>query len=260
MRFLLLFLTITAHVQAFRPVGVVQHRRPTTTTTQTPALNMLDVSAVDTFYQTQPYMAAFLTCACKASAADLFAQKNKDPDQDTAIDVSRNLAFLAYGGIWQGLFQQFLFTALYPLLFAGNTWDSILGQVAFDTTVMGPMVCLPIVYTVKNLFRTGDLSGETVTEALETYYDHVTTRGLLTTYWYIWIPAQCATFGFVPPHLRVLFVAAVSFFWVTKLSAISASDSQESKMIPIPVSADPVPIYRDWTRNMVNATHGMTFN
>jgi hypothetical protein len=92
------------------------------------------------------------------------------------------------------------------------------------------------------------------------YYDHVTTRGLLTTYWSIWIPAQFATFGFVPPHLRVLFVAAVSFFWVTKLSAISTPDNQDTTMIPIPVSADPMPIYRDWKRNMVNAMHGVKFN
>jgi hypothetical protein len=51
----------------------------------------------------------------------------------------------------------------------------------------------------------------------------------------------------------VLFVAAVSFFWVTTLSAISASDSKESTMIPIPVSADPVPIYGDSKRNVVIA-------
>jgi hypothetical protein len=235
---------------------------------------MFDVSAVDTFYQTQPYMAAFLTCACKASAADLVAQKKKNPHEDGSaaaaaaadgaavakIDVSRNLAFLAYGGIWQGLFQQFLYTALYPLFFTGNTWDSILGQVAFDTTVMGPMVCLPIVYSVKNLFRTGNASGDTITEALETYYDHVTTRGLLTTYWSIWIPAQFATFGFVPPHLRILFVAAVSFYWVTKLSAISASENQDTTMISIPVVADTIPNHRDWKRNMANVTQGMTFN
>jgi hypothetical protein len=63
------------------------------------------VSAVDTIHQTQSYMAAFLTCACKASAALLFAQKNKDPDQNTAVDVSRNLAFLAYGELGKGSFN-----------------------------------------------------------------------------------------------------------------------------------------------------------
>lgn len=238
---LLVAIAIAASAQAFLPTTTAVPRRPTQTHMT------FDVSAVDTFYQTQPYMAAFLTCSVKASAADLVAQKKSEQND---IDVSRNLAFLAYGGIWQGIFQQFLFTALYPLLFAGNSWDSILEQVVFDTSVMGPMVCLPIVYTVKNLFRTGNVSKETVLEALETYYDHVTTRGLLTTYWSIWIPAQFATFGFVPPHLRVLFVAAVSFFWVTKLSAISAVDQDQ----------DATTTHTDWEKDFKVFTEAHKFN
>jgi hypothetical protein len=223
-------------VAAFLPTTTApsvscRRRCPTTTISTTPYM-AFDVSAVDTFYQTQPYVAAFLTCSVKASAADLVAQKQQSA-QNNNIDISRNLAFLAYGGIWQGMFQQFLFTALYPLLFSGNndndssSFQAIFEQVVFDTTIMGPMICLPIVYTIKNLFRTANLSQETVMEALTSYYNHVTTKGLLTTYWSIWIPAQFATFGLVPSHLRVLFVAAVSFFWVTKLSAISALDQEE---------------------------------
>lgn len=220
-------------VAAFLPTTTapsVSCRRRCPTTTISPMA--FDVSAVDTFYQTQPYVAAFLTCSVKASAADLVAQKQQSA-QNNNIDISRNLAFLAYGGIWQGMFQQFLFTALYPLLFSGtndndsSSFQAIFEQVVFDTTIMGPMICLPIVYTIKNLFRTANLSQETVMEALTSYYNHVTTKGLLTTYWSIWIPAQFATFGLVPSHLRVLFVAAVSFFWVTKLSAISALDQEE---------------------------------
>ena len=45
---------------------------------------------------------------------------------------------------------------------------------------------------------------------------------LLWKYWAIWTPAQFFTFGVVPEHLRIPWVALVSFFWLIILSNISS--------------------------------------
>lgn len=37
------------------------------------------LSTVGTFYETQPYASAFLTCAVKGAAADLVAQQSSPP-------------------------------------------------------------------------------------------------------------------------------------------------------------------------------------
>lgn len=40
------------------------------------------------------------------------------------------------------------------------------------------------------------------------------------TLWKIWIPAQLVNFAFVPRHLRVPYVAGVSFLWTVVLSVM----------------------------------------
>ncbi|GAX15330.1 hypothetical protein FisN_8Lh377 [Fistulifera solaris] len=218
------FLSITT---SFTP-STISSRTTKTTTTQRKAF---DASAVDAFYQSQPYLAAFLTCGVKAGSADFVAQKQqasqakKEESQgECEFDVSRNLAFLVYGGLWQGIFQQCLYLHLYPVLFgASPTLESIACQVAFDVLITGPILCIPVSYSVKSMFASGEVSLEAVERGLQHYWRDITTKGLMKTYGSIWVPAQCLTFGVVPPHLRVVFVAAVSFFWVTRLSAISSS-------------------------------------
>lgn len=50
----------------------------------------------------------------------------------------------------------------------------------------------------------------------------MTENGLLTKYFLLWGPVQCITFSIVPEHLRVSFIAVVSFFWLIILSSVSA--------------------------------------
>ena len=215
----------------------------------TTELKAFDASTVDAFYQSQPYLAAFLTCGVKAGSADFVVQKQQasqakeiEAESEHEFDVSRNLAFLAYGGLWQGIFQQCLYLHLYPVLFGANpTLESIACQVAFDVLITGPILCIPVSYSVKSMFASGEVSLEAVERGLQNYWRDITTKGLLKTYGTIWVPAQCLTFGLVPPHLRVLFVASVSFFWVTRLSSISSSTSSTTTTTTTTMATSPPP-------------------
>jgi protein Mpv17 len=228
----LLFLSLLSTVTSFTP-STSSSRQIKTSTTQRKAF---DASTVDAFYQSQPYLAAFLTCGVKAGSADFVAQKqqasqakNEESQGEREFDVSRNVAFLVYGGLWQGIFQQCLYLHLYPVLFGANpTLESIACQVAFDVLITGPILCIPVSYSVKSMFASGEVSVEAIERGLQNYWRDISTKGLMKTYGSIWVPAQCLTFGVVPPHLRVVFVAAVSFFWVTRLSAISSSSPLSS--------------------------------
>ena len=84
------------------------------------ALDLL--SSIDTFYQTSPYQAAFLTCAFKASLSDTISQKTVERVCSVTGEVtehrfcfSRNLAFLLYGGLYQGVAQYVIFNEFYPV-------------------------------------------------------------------------------------------------------------------------------------------------
>jgi len=240
------------------------HRAPA----RTGALAALEVdaatAALDSFYQTQPYFSAFLTCCVKAGAADFVAQSTEEeeavpappptntpwgflqaaltnaqqqqqqqPDDKNSVDLSRSLAFICYGGLYQGLWQQFLYTELFPSWLSFLPPDlpplaQIAFQVAIDMTLIGPFLCLPAAYAVKSLFTTADrvasldVALDTVQTGIDKYRQDCTERGWLRKYWSLWIPVQFLVFGCIPMHLRVVFIAAVSFFWVFILSATAA--------------------------------------
>jgi len=182
------------------------------------------LTALDSFYQTQPYQAAFLTCSMKASAADWVVQTRQEQEEKEELDIQRNVAFIVYGGLYQGIFQQFLYNTLFPMVFGNDvTVSSVIEQVAVDMTVLTPFLCLPVAYLVKSSMN----ADESFQDGLEKYWKHVQQEGLLQKYWMLWIPVQTLTFGVIPQHLRIVFIACVSFVWLMILSSISSTQEQQ---------------------------------
>jgi hypothetical protein len=92
-----------------------------------------------------------------------------------------------------------------------------------DMLVIGPFMCLPVAYVVKTAFTADELTMDNIKLGLEKYVEDVKIRGLLFKYWAVWIPGQTLTFSVIPEHLRILFIACLSFFWMFILSSTSAS-------------------------------------
>jgi len=179
------------------------------------------LGAIDTFYRNSPVEAAALTCGAKAAASDTISQKKAalvtalDQPQGE-FDWSRNAVFTAYGAVYTGCVQHFLYCTIYPQIFGTSTSiATVLQTVAFDNLVHAPFLCLPSLYLLKAVVFEQPLA-----EGLQKYC--MDARGdLLLKYWALWTPAQCLTFSVIPEHLRVPFVAFVSFFWLIILSTIS---------------------------------------
>eukprot|EP00542_Grammatophora_oceanica_P022776 CAMPEP_0194026644 /NCGR_PEP_ID=MMETSP0009_2-20130614/954_1 /TAXON_ID=210454 /ORGANISM="Grammatophora oceanica, Strain CCMP 410" /LENGTH=195 /DNA_ID=CAMNT_0038665461 /DNA_START=232 /DNA_END=819 /DNA_ORIENTATION=- len=188
-------------------------------------------AAIGTFYETQPYLSAFLTCGFKASAADLVVQRQtpgqeaeESKDEKTKIDIPRNMAFLLYGGLYQGCVQEFIYNNVFPTVFGTDvTPITVLEQVAVDLLGLTPFLCLPVAYLVK----AGIHHEQTLQEGLEKYVSHVEQEGLLFKYWAVWLPVQTLTFSVIPHHFRIAFIAVASFFWLMILSTISATETKE---------------------------------
>lgn len=205
------------------PVARAQRRRrddrrttttlPTSIEESTLAADVL--GAIDQFYRTAPYEAAFVTCGVKASASDAIAQRAVE--KADGFGFRRNGAFIAYGGLYQGVAQYFIYNELYPILFGDGTdpW-TVAAKVAFDQLVLTPFLCLPMAYLVK-----AAVFGRSAGEGLAQYAGDAK-KDLLWKFWGIWTPTQCVTFSIVPEHLRIPFIAAVSFFWLVILSNITA--------------------------------------
>mmetsp|Transcript_9442 Transcript_9442/g.23075 ORF Transcript_9442/g.23075 Transcript_9442/m.23075 type:complete len:291 (+) Transcript_9442:206-1078(+) len=209
-------------------------------------------SAISTFYKNNRFKGAFLTCSVKACTADAVAQyiaagKQRREDEDMAkkdnalsklnplrktrggdlalsakkkfsFDLRRSLAFLLYGGFYQGCANEFIYNNILPLLGTGTDWKTVARKVVLELGFVSPLVCIPMAYLVKGL-----LIGRTISASYANYWDDVKTKGVVFKNWMIFIPVQSLTFSVIPPHLRVSFVAVVSFFWMIILSCILGS-------------------------------------
>ena len=201
------------------------------------------LKGITSFYKTSPYIAAFFTGGIKASLADLVAQKKEgleqrevklptldsseklDKDLETAaVEVKngnvgkykRNFSFFLFGSIYQGIAVQFIFTRVLEELFGSEKrFKVIIGKILFEQFIISPLLTLPLVYLCKALVYKFSID-----QAIKRYVYDVQVNGLLKKFWKFWIPAHFITFGFIPIHFRVVFIASLSFFWMIILSSI----------------------------------------
>lgn len=153
----------------------------------------------------------------------LLLEEDADPfvvveDRTTSsIDYAQNFALILYGGVGVGLYSEFIYNHVYPVLFGtGTSLEIVCLKVAFDNLVFAPVLCIPLAYLAKAVVKGGSLS-----DGFDRYVDDVRNHGLLNKYWMLWFPAQFVTFGLIPPRWRIVFVTAVSFVWALILAAVS---------------------------------------
>jgi protein Mpv17 len=234
------------------PPRILPRNRRTISSSALHTVNALAI--IDQVFQSSPYATAAITCGIKASSADWIAQKRQyrlrrpkgsgttrnttsivgsaEPmstvpsTPPTAVinrkagktDMQRNIAFLLYGALYQGIAQEFIYNHLYPLYFGtGADVRVVLVKVAFDLLVQTTIVTLPIAYLTKAIIYKYSFR-----EAMQRYIDDVRNHGLLIKYFSLWGPVQCITFSIIPEHYRIAFIAFVSFFWLIILSTISS--------------------------------------
>jgi hypothetical protein len=197
------------------------------------------VAGADAFFRNSPYAAAAVVCSIKTSTADFIAQrhqfkKRKESGEDldvvlnadgsfttkqatAKLDFRRNLAYMVYGGLYTGVFQEHCYNHIYPWLFGNRVdWISVLRKVAFDMMFQSPFLTLPIAYISKALIYRYSFA-----EAIRRYVDDVKNHKLLHKYYTLWVPVMVIAFGFIPDRYRVTFCASISFFWMIILSSIS---------------------------------------
>ncbi|CAB9516870.1 Mpv17 / PMP22 family [Seminavis robusta] len=255
---------------SFAPATTLMTTPPRISSTELNAVSLNVASAmtaIDSFWQTSPYTAAALICGFKASAADMVAQQNYNVNDDDdaqleegdtlaervdltktmecvlpveetnndflssillETDYRRNVAFLLYGSLYQGISQEYIYNTLYPSWFGpGNEVTVVLTKVAFDLLVQTPLLTLPMAYLIK-----GTIFAQSPQESISKYIDDIAHQSLLQKYWLLWGPVGCFTFGVVPEHYRVTFIACVSFFWLIILSNISSASNQQQQEQP----------------------------
>mmetsp|Transcript_45863 Transcript_45863/g.55174 ORF Transcript_45863/g.55174 Transcript_45863/m.55174 type:complete len:121 (+) Transcript_45863:570-932(+) len=116
----------------------------------------------------------------------------------------------------------FIFNEIFPILFGRETSIlTVVEKVSCDMLFISPLICLPVAYLTKAAIFQYPFK-----EGISRYFSDLKNKGLLQRYWSVWIPVQSCTFSIVPEHLRIPFIAVVSFFWLIILSSISSDSDQ----------------------------------
>jgi hypothetical protein len=183
------------------------------------------ISGVDVFFKTHRFATAFLAGGAQATAADFVAQSRESVQNmnnnklDDGFCPRRNLSFLIYGGVYQGMANEFIFNTLLPFWFGTNQMLQALVAVFF----FGSFLSLPIAYRIKAF-----VFGYSAKEGFRRYWHDVTQNGLLKKFWTVWIPVNCTNFGLVPPCYRITVNSIVAFCWLMVLSTISSRQQSRS--------------------------------
>mmetsp|Transcript_7269 Transcript_7269/g.15867 ORF Transcript_7269/g.15867 Transcript_7269/m.15867 type:complete len:238 (+) Transcript_7269:230-943(+) len=169
-----------------------------------------------------PGSVGIITTVAKTSAADAFAQTIVE-GKDT-IDWNRNAMFSIFGFAYLGCWQYVLYAKLFPKI--TPTITATVGKVAtapalvfLDQCIHHPLMYFPAFYLLR-----GAMEGRDPRYSLEKCKNEMWEN--LKALWAVWVPAQLVNFSVVPLHLRVPFVAGISFLWCVILSVLRGALEQ----------------------------------
>ena len=165
----------------------------------------------------RPLTTSIVVTTAKAGLADLMVQMVVERRKE--VDRRRLATFLIFGGAYQGCFQHWVFNCWFERLFPGAALIPTIQKVLAANLIADPVFFFPTFYTLKEaLARPPEeaLRLDTVRVALNKYYTNCFVDWRNT--WGVWFGGHVVTFGLMPMHLRMPWIAAVSFGYLSLLS------------------------------------------
>ena len=167
------------------------------------------------------------------------------------VDRKRMAMFFAFGAGYQGCAQYWMLNHWFEWWFAGHRIAPVAKKVLAANLIADPVFFFPTFYTLKEMLATGALTPHTVASALGKYRANFFED--IRNSWAIWFPTHAVTYALVPLHLRMPWVACVSFGYVGLVSftrgsfdpaAAAAAKSQPALSQHRARSFPPAPISR----------------
>ena len=174
-----------------------------------------------------------LALAGDVIAQSLLSEKKGFPPEDW--DKARTAAFVAFGGIYTGGVQHFIFGFL-NASFDDPIKRLLLAQFFFIPFCYYPTFLAMVPWLRAGLEADGGFGAEEVAARREELFSETASKipSTLLRNWCFWLPVQFVQFSFIPVDLQVTYCAAFGVIWNAILSwstssAASLSPSAEEK-------------------------------
>lgn len=177
------------------------------------------LGALNALMARNPMSTAVWLTGGKSTMADLLTQRVFEKKEN--IDLPRLALFASFGAAYQGLFQFWLWNNVMHKMFKpGNA----IARVLAANLVMDPLLFFPSFYTLKSFVsgRPVEHPTEHVTRGLNEYRGNCYQDWVNS--WVIWLPGHTVT-AHLPAHLKIPWVASLSFGYVCVLSATRGNAS-----------------------------------
>ena len=179
-----------------------------------------DHNLINAFMMRHPKGTSIAFTTIKTIVADLVTQTLIERTSIGDINWSRNAVFATFGFLYMGCFQYWLFNTIFFKFFPGTSFTQTLKKVCCDSFIKAPFFYFPFFYLIRTFVHEREkfFQRETVLSLKTTYKKNIS--GDLKRFWSLWFPVNMITFGVMPIHLRLPFIASISFFWCICLSII----------------------------------------
>ena len=180
---------------------------------------------VDGWLKRKPVLGSAVVMGIKAWLADLLIQCAVE--KRDSIDTQRSVLFATFGTTYQGVFQYLMYNRGFEVWFPGRGLRNVVTKIALTNLVSDPVFFFPAFYTMREAMggERGAGAWDTVSRALDKYRANCVTDWRNS--WAIWVPAHIVTYGFCPVHLRISWMASVSFAYVMLLSFTRGSIAED---------------------------------
>ncbi|KAH8056210.1 hypothetical protein JL722_7512 [Aureococcus anophagefferens] len=142
------------------------------------------------------------------------------------VDQRRTLLFTSFGASYQGMWQYFMYNKLFERIWPGRTWGNTIAKIAASNLISDPVFFFPTFYTFREVCNTGELGPQSFTNGLHRYSQNYFNDWLNS--WAIWVPGYTVTYAVMPTHLRMPWIAGVSFGYVCLLSLTRGAYQEEA--------------------------------
>ena len=172
-----------------------------------------DDQITESFLKRHPFASAVAITTCNAIAADLFTQLLVQSKPMKEWDVQRTVLLGAFGMLFQGCAQYTVVNVLWERLCPGTSPKSVIAKILGMNLLSDPLLFFPCFYIFQTYLEQRQLA---VGAAMERYGQNCWSDWKNS--WMVWFPGHGITYGVMPPHRRIPWMAFLSFFYMCILS------------------------------------------
>lgn len=165
------------------------------------------------FLERHPFASAALITTFNAFFADFITQVVFGAG---SWNRRRSALFAVFGFLYQGCVQYAIVNWGWERLFPGTKPRNVVAKIFAMNLLSDPLLFMPAFYIFRGFLVQGTLNWAIVKAALLGYKANALVDWRNS--WMIWFPGHAVTYGVMPEHKRIPWIAFLSFFYMCILS------------------------------------------